>query len=112
MPFGSLKSPASPPPSLEGHPLARLPREDLDLITEFVLRSGSLKDLAEAYGVSYPTIRSRMDALIERLKGAIEGKAPDPLSDLLANLVERGELSPSAARAIRDTARKSQENQP
>jgi len=112
MPFGSLKSPASPSPSLEGHPLSRLTREDLDLITEFVLRSGSFKDLAEAYGVSYPTIRSRMDALIERLKGAIEGKAPDPLSDLLANLVERGELSPSAARAIRDTARKSQENQP
>ncbi len=111
MPFGSLKTAADPNP-LPAHPLARLTREDLDLITEFVLRSGSLKDLAEAYGVSYPTIRSRMDALIERLKGAIEGRAPDPLSDLLANLVERGELTPSAARAIRDTARKSQENQP
>lgn len=111
MAFGSLKT-AAEPPSLSAHPLARLTREDLDLITEFVLRSGSLKDLAEAYGVSYPTIRSRVDALIDRLKGAIDGKTPDPLSDLLANLVERGELTPSAARAIRDTARKSQENQP
>lgn len=111
MAFGSLK-PAADPSPLSAHPLASLPREDLDLITEFILRSGSLKDLAEVYGVSYPTIRSRVDALIDRLKGAIEGKTPDPLSDLLANLVERGELTPSAARSIRDTVRKSKEAAP
>jgi hypothetical protein len=38
---------------LERHPLGFLPIEDLDLITELVLRSGSLKDLATAYGVTY-----------------------------------------------------------
>ena len=86
-----------------------LPREDLDLITELVLRSGSLKDLASAYGVSYPTIRSRLDRVIARLRGAVEGRAPDPLSELLADLVERGELSPSAARSVRDLARQTAE---
>jgi hypothetical protein len=87
------------------HPLARLPREDLELVTELVLQSGSLKDLASAYGVSYPTIRTRLDRVIERLKQAKAGRQPDPLSELLARLVERSEIAPAAARAIRDVAR-------
>src|SRR2546421_2142634 len=92
---------------LEGHPLLTLPREDLDLITELVLHSGSIKDLADAYGVSYPTIRLRLDRVIERLSAAVKGKAPDPVNELLARLVERGELSASGARAVRDAVRKS-----
>jgi len=91
---------------LSGHPLLSLSREDLDLITELVLRSGSLKDLADAYGVSYPTIRGRLDRVIERLSAAMKGKAPDPVSELLARLVERGELSASNARNIRELTRK------
>jgi hypothetical protein len=87
------------------HPLAALPREDLELVTELVLQSGSLKDLAAAYGVSYPTIRARLDRVIERLKQAKAGRRPDPLSELLARMVERAELAPAAARAIRDVAR-------
>jgi len=87
------------------HPLTRLPREDLDLITELVLQSGSLKGLAASYSVSYPTIRARLDKTIERLSGVIEGATPDPVSDLLAGLVERGELSLSGARQLRDTIR-------
>ena len=87
------------------HPLVRLPREDLDLIAELVLKSGSLKELADSYGVSYPTIRNRMDRVIARLEAAVDGQKPDPLSELLATLVERGEVSPSTARSIRDLAR-------
>ena len=87
------------------HPLAALPREDLELVMELVLQSGSLKDLAAAYGVSYPTIRLRLDKVIERLRQAREGRRPDPLNELLAQLVERSELAPAAARAIRDVAR-------
>ena len=87
------------------HPLVRLPREDLDLIAELVLKSGSLKELADSYGVSYPTIRNRLDRVIARLEAAVDGQKPDPLSELLATLVERGEVSPSTARSIRDLAR-------
>ncbi len=87
------------------HPLTLLPKEDLDLVTELVLKSGSLKDLAASYGVSYPTIRHRVDRLIERLRGAVEGRKPSPVNDLLATLVERGELSVGAARTIRDVVR-------
>ena len=90
------------------HPLGRLPREDQDLVVELVLKSGSLKELAQSYDVSYPTIRARLDRVIERLKGAINGQKPDPLSELLATLVQRGEVSPSVARAVRDVARQAQ----
>src|SRR3954452_12328449 len=88
------------------HPLGSLPAEDLDLITELVLRSGSLKDLAEAYGVRYPTIRLRVDRVIERLSAAVKGKSIDPMNELLARLVERREMTASGARAVRDLSRK------
>ena len=80
-------------------------------MAELVLQSGSLKDLAAAYGVSYPTIRSRLDRVIERLKAIRNGQPPDALSDLLANLIERGEISPSVARAVRDLARRQREGE-
>jgi len=46
----------------------RLEEEDLMFIKRFVLASGSLKALAQAYGVSYPTVRLRLDRLIERIR--------------------------------------------
>ena len=74
-------------------------------MTELVLQSGSLKGLAASYRVSYPTIRGRLDKVIDRLRELIDGTPPDPLADLLADLVERGELTLSGARAVRDLAR-------
>jgi hypothetical protein len=88
------------------HPLLALPGEDLELITELVLASGSLKDVAARYDVSYPTLRARLDRVIERLRAAIDGRPRDPMTDLLASLVERGELSAVTARSIRDLSRK------
>jgi hypothetical protein len=86
------------------HPLTRLPREDLDLICELVLQSGSLKGLARSYDVSYPTIRTRLDRVIERLRTVLDGRRPDPVVELLARLVERGELTPGGARALKALA--------
>ena len=103
MPFDLLNQDGS---ALEDHPLAQLPRDDLNLIMELVLKSGSLKDLASSYGVSYPTIRARLDRVIDRLKAAAEGRKPDAVSELLASLVERGEISPSTARTVKETVRK------
>ncbi len=87
------------------HPLFLLAEEDLDLVLQLVLASGSLKDLASAYQVSYPTIRLRMDRLIQRVRQITAGASPDPMMQLLADLVERGEITVPAARAVRDIYR-------
>jgi hypothetical protein len=46
----------------------RMSEEDLSFVKRFVLASGSLKAMADAYGISYPTVRLRLDRLIERIK--------------------------------------------
>lgn len=48
--------------------LEALDEADRAFLKRFVLGSGSLKALAEHYGVSYPTIRLRLDRLIDRIK--------------------------------------------
>ncbi|CAI6084930.1 hypothetical protein PAECIP112173_04450 [Paenibacillus sp. JJ-100] len=45
-----------------------LENEDLEFIKKFVLTSGSLKEIAKIYEVSYPTVRIKLDRLIEKIK--------------------------------------------
>ena len=54
--------------SFEMPVLARLSQEDQEFILNFVKSGGSLKDLAGRYGVSYPTVRNRLDSLIGRVQ--------------------------------------------
>ena len=42
--------------------------EDLAFLKRFLLASGSQKELAQAYGVSYPTVRLRLSRLIEKIR--------------------------------------------
>src|SRR5829696_8110032 len=51
--------------------LSTLPVEHQKFIEMFVLAGGNLKEIAEQVGVSYPTIRSRLDKVIEALRGEI-----------------------------------------
>jgi hypothetical protein len=73
---------------------------ELDLLLQLVLASGSLKQMASKYGVSYPTIRSRLDRLIARVQGLQEERSPDPMAHKLADLVEAGQLAPAAGHAL------------
>jgi hypothetical protein len=45
-----------------------LSEEDLAFVKRFVLASGSLKEMAKVYGISYPTVRLRLDRLIDKIK--------------------------------------------
>jgi hypothetical protein len=45
-----------------------LDADDLAFLKRFVLASGSQKELAQTYGVSYPTIRLRLTRLIEKIR--------------------------------------------
>src|SRR5689334_13688620 len=51
--------------------LGTLPVEHQRFIEMFVLAGGNLKEIAGQVGVSYPTIRSRLDMVIESLRGEI-----------------------------------------
>jgi hypothetical protein len=50
--------------------LLRLPPDDLEFISAFVIASGSLKEMAAQRKQSYPTIRNRLDAIIAALREA------------------------------------------
>jgi len=46
----------------------RMSSEDLAFLKRFLLASGSLKKMADEYGISYPTIRLRLDRLIQKVE--------------------------------------------
>ena len=48
--------------------MAGLEEEDVAFIKRFVLFSGSLKEMAAEYGVTYPTVRLRLDRLIQKIR--------------------------------------------
>lgn len=75
--------------------LARLTREEQQLVELMILSSGSLKDVAKKLGISYPTIRKRLNDLIERLDQEVKEDAKF-LQKMLRE-VERGKRTPGAA---------------
>src|SRR6266404_6088436 len=72
-----------------------LEEEDLAFVKRFILCSGSLKDLAGAYNVSYPTLRLRLDRLIEKIKILDNQKIEDPYERLLRAQFADGKLDAS-----------------
>jgi len=79
--------------------LLRLAPEDLDFVVRFVRTSGSLKVMAKQYGQSYPTIRNRLNAIIEQLGGVdgVGGETRDDERHRILDALARGTLSVVAA---------------
>lgn len=50
--------------------LMRLSEEDLRFVHDFVMCRGSLKEMAARMGLSYPTVRNRLDEVITELDRA------------------------------------------
>jgi hypothetical protein len=75
--------------------LANLPTEHQRFIEIFVLASGSLKEMAEQTGVSYPTVRSRLDKVIDAMREEI-GKNQKTKGSI-HDAVNEGKLSAEAA---------------
>jgi len=48
--------------------MSGLDDEDVTFLKKFLLSSGSLKDVANQYGVTYPTVRLRLDRLIQKIQ--------------------------------------------
>jgi hypothetical protein len=58
----------------------RLSREQLALLESFLRSRGNLKDLERELGISYPTVRGRVESLLRAL-GLADGDAPAPTED-------------------------------
>ena len=48
--------------------LSNLDDEDLNFVKRFIMASGSLKEIAQLYNVTYPTVRLRLDRLIQKIE--------------------------------------------
>lgn len=85
--------------------LDALSEADLHFVRRFVLSSGSLKALADEYGVSYPTVRARLDRLIAKVQAATDPKIADPFQRKLRVLVADGQIDSATARELLDAYR-------
>ena len=87
--------------SFELPPLARLSGEDQVFIMVFVRSHGSIKEMERVFGISYPTVKNRLN----RITAQLELVETDPLptqTEVLA-LLQRGEIT--AAEAIERLSR-------
>ena len=81
--------------AIEGHfelpPLAQLTVEEQTFITAFIRCSGSIKDMEELFGISYPTVKNRLNRIAGKPE-FVEINPPASGSEVL-NQLDRGEIS-------------------
>lgn len=75
--------------------LAQLEPEEREFIEMFVAASGSLKEIGQALGISYPTVRIRLDNVIKKLKSLHDEEEKERLTIL--EKLEKGELTAKEA---------------
>ena len=77
-----------------------LSEEDLVFLKRFLLASGTLKELAKGYGISYPTVRLRLDRLIQKVELLDTHGSAGPLELSLRSLYADGRLDDETFRAL------------
>ena len=88
--------------------MAELEDEDLTFIKKFLLASGSLKEMASLYGVSYPTVRLRLDRLIQKIR-LTESAEADPYVSLVKRLAVDDKLDFDTAKLLISAYRRTKE---
>lgn len=73
--------------------------EDVTFIKRFIIASGSLKDMANEYEVTYPTVRLRLDRLIQKIQ-LTESNAGDPFVTLVKRLGIEDKLDLETAKLL------------
>ena len=76
-------------------PLLQLAPADLTFVTAFVRSGGSLKAMAQLLGVSYPTVRNRLDEILKRLDEIDQGI--ERRRHEILDALESGKLTAKAA---------------
>lgn len=76
-----------------------LEMEDITFLKNFVLKSGSLKEIAKLYEVSYPTVRLRLDKLIQKIELS-DQKDEEPFSAFIKGLAVDSKIDLETAKII------------
>ena len=79
--------------------MMNLEDEDVAFIRNFLLASGSLKEIAKQYDVTYPTVRLRLDRLIQKIKIS-EDVESDPYIALIKRLAVNEKLDFDTAKIL------------
>ena len=79
--------------------MAGLEEEDVAFIKRFILASGSLKEMAGQYGVTYPTVLLRLDRLIQKIR-LTEDTAADPYIATIKRLAMNEKLDLDTAKVL------------
>ena len=79
--------------------MINLEDEDLIFIKNFLLASGSLKEIATQYGVTYPTVRLRLDKLIQKIQ-INEDNSNEPYIGLVKRLVVNDKIDFDTAKIL------------
>jgi hypothetical protein len=78
---------------------ANLDDEDLNFIKKFILSSGSLKEIANIYGVTYPTVRLKLDRVIQKIQIS-DDTQNDPYVSLIKRLAVNEKLDFDTAKIL------------
>ena len=87
-----------------------LSEEDIGFVKRFVLASGSLKEMAKAYGISYPTVRLRLDRLIEKIKVVSDQEILSEFERVLRARYAEGRIDSETFRTLLEIHKKEMEN--
>ena len=79
--------------------MASLEDEDVVFIKKFLQASGSLKEMAQQYGVTYPTVRLRLDKLIQKIQIS-EDTVNEPYVALIKRLVVNDKVDFDTAKIL------------
>jgi hypothetical protein len=79
--------------------MAHLEDEDITFIKKFLQASGSLKEIARQYGVTYPTVRLRLDKLIQKIQ-INEDAAHEPYIALIKRLAVNEKIDLRTAKIL------------
>lgn len=85
--------------------LTELDNEDITFIRNFILSSGSLKEIAVMYGVTYPTVRLRLDRLIQRIQVSNE-QGNDPYIAMIKKMAINEKIDLDTAKILINEYRK------
>ena len=75
--------------------LARLTLEDQIFVAAFLKSHGSIKEMEQVFGVSYPTVKARLNRIAAQLE--FVDTDPKPLRNEILDRLERGEISTADA---------------